>query len=423
MRRQLGATIGALVIAGALAVPAGAAKNTTAIFALAGEARALELAIGTQGLTLGVALARADSKPSAKGAGAGQCTLLGDDPDPDNLPCSDNTSAKSRYPGDGGSDQLQCAAELPAPLADVVDLKLACGSSESGLARGLPFTKNHGKVAGLDVTLPVGAVFAAAPVGPLVESLTDSLAPVLGHAPGEVRDAVGGLVEVIDELRATDAIKIELAPSWSRIQPKGKKMTVSSDSAGALIGLVGLPEDQLDTASGPLSADPLEDGLVIIEIGRAQASASIETETALATAAADPALVTVKVRDITKPEPTYVTITVAPGETQTVLAGTPAESTITAADSTVEEDGSSARAVADAVRLHLLKGVNGGVTLALARATVAVSGDSVQPTGPTEKAPEPLPLTGGIDRGVPALLLLGLTVVVLALRRRFHADS
>ncbi|HEV3473709.1 MAG TPA: hypothetical protein VG408_11015 [Actinomycetota bacterium] len=423
MARRLQAAIAALVALGALALPAGAAQDTTAIFALAGEARGLELGVGTQGITLGVALARADSEPSAKGAAAGQCTLLGDDPDPDSLPCSESTSAKSSYPGDGGTGKLQCAAELPPPLNDVVDLKLACGSSQSGLTKGLPFTRNHGKVAGLDVTLPVGAVLGAAPVDPLVDSLTETLAPVLDHAPEEVRDAVGGLVEVIDELRATDALRIELAPSFSRIQPKGKKMTVSSDSAGALIGLVGIPEGHLDGTGVSASANPLENGLVIIEIGRAQASASIETESAAATAAATPALVTVKVRDITKPEPTYVTITVAPGQTQTVLAGTPAESTITAADATVEEDGSSARAVADAVRLHLLKGVNGGVILALARATAAVNGDSVKPTAPVKKAPDPLPLTGGIDRIVPGLLLLGLATVSVALRKRARSDS
>ena len=422
MRGRLQAAVGAFVVLVALAVPAGAAKDASARFSLAGEARALELAIGGQGITMGVALARADSTPSAEGAGAGQCTLLGDDPDPDSLPCSENTTAKSSYPGERGDGKLQCAAELPAPLNDVVDLKIACGSSRSGLTRGLPFTRNHGKVAGLEITLPVGAVFEAAPVDQLVSSLTDTLAPVLGHAPEEVHAAADSLIDLIGDLRATEAVKIELAPSFSRIQPKGKKIDVSSDSAGALIGLVGIPEGHLDGTSASVSADPLENGLVIIEVGRAQASASIRTDDAAAAAAATPALVTVKVRDITKPEPTYVTVTVAPGETVTVLAGTPAESTITAADATVEENGNSASAVADAVRLDLLKGVNGGVSLALARATAAATGEVVKPAPPTKKAPEPLPLTGGIDRSLPALLLLGLGVGGFALRRRFRTN-
>jgi hypothetical protein len=415
----VGAAVGLLV---ALAIPAGAKTivKTHTDYALAGEARALELAIGGQGVTLGMALSRADSAPSAIGVGAGQCTLLGDDPDPQSLPCTDESTVVTNYPGTPGDGIEVCAGALPAPLNDIVDLRLACGSSKSGLKNGLPFTTNTGKLAHLGVTLPVGTVFDSLPVNGLVNDLTETLSPVLDLAPKEVRDAVENVVDIVDGLAETEALAVELAPAVSNVARKGSKLTVSSDAAGALIGVLGIPAGELDGTNVSVESDPLKNGLLIIEVGRAQASASIDSKSAIATSAASPALVTVKVRDITKPEPTYVEVTVAPGETVTVLAGTPAESTITAADSTTEEGANSAKAVADAVRLHLLKGVNGGVVLGLGRATAAVNGDVVQNkriiAAPPEKV---LPFTGGTDMTWLALGFIGLAGLTLLARRRF----
>src|SRR5687767_5911834 len=89
----------------ALAIPAGAktVQKAHTDYALSGEARSLELAIGDQGVSLGVALSRADSTPSAIGVGAGQCTLIGNEADPENLPCTDETTVTSRFPGTPGS--------------------------------------------------------------------------------------------------------------------------------------------------------------------------------------------------------------------------------------------------------------------------------------------------------------------------------
>ena len=408
----------------AMAIPAGAKPAATGHtdYALAGEARALELAIGEQGVTLGFALARGTSAPNAIGIGAGQCTLLGSEADPDNLPCNEESTVKAEAPGVAGDDAPKCAATLPEPLNTIVDLRLACGSATSSLVKGTPRTTATGKVAHLGVTLPVGAVLDAVPVNQLVGTITDTLAPVLDLAPKEVQDAVDNVVELVTGVAETQAIAVELGPSTSGVSSKGNVITVDSSSAGALIGLVGVPEVGVDGTAITATSDPLKNGLVIIEVGTAQASASLDKTDATAAGAASAALVTVKVRDITKPKPTYVEVSVAPGETVTVLEGTPAESTIVAADSTVSEDGNEAAAAADAVRLHLLKGVEGGVSLALARATAAVQGDHVLPAPPVKKAPpETLPLTGGTDATIPALVLILLAGAVFALRRRVRA--
>ena len=407
----------------AMAIPAGAKPldKPYTEYALSGEARALELAIGEQGVSLGVALSRADSTPSAIGVGAGQCTLLGSDADPENLPCTDDTTVKSRFPGAPGSDDAKCAGALPEPLASIIDLKAACGSSTSGLLKNSPFTRNNGKVGHLGVTLPIGAVLDNVPVKPLVGELTDTLSPILDQTPAVVQDAVNNVLDLVTGLAETEALAVNIGPSTSNVSTKNGVITVDSSSAGALIGLIGIPEAKVDGTAISATSDPLKNGLVIIEIGTSRATASLDEDTAQATSAASAAIATIKVRDITKPEPTYVTIPVSVGETVTVLEGTPAETTIVASDSSVQEDGNSAAAAADAVSIHALKGVNGGVSLALARATAAVQGNAVKPAPPIKKAPEPLPLTGGTNLIFPALSLLLGAGVVLVLRRKVSA--
>ena len=131
---------------------------------------------------------------------------------------------------------------------------------------------------------------------------------------------------------------------------------------------------------------------------------------------------TVKVRDVTSPTPKYVEVSVAPGQSVTVLQGTPAESTITAASSSTEEGEGRATAAADAVSLHLLKGVNGGIRLALGRTVAGVTADTTEETTPPvqKKPPTSLPVTGGaLPFGTLALVLLVSAAGTLVVRRRF----
>lgn len=446
MKRLL--AIGSLVaLVTALALPAGAAGQAKSNFALKGEARGLELAIGDQGVTLGFALSKVDSTPSALGVGAGQCELLGADADESALPCAQDNTVTSQYPGDAGSDAEKCLGSLPAPLNDIVDLKVACGSSKSGIKKGVAFTTSHGKIAGLNVQLPIGLRMVPLnvdvnQVDQIVSTITDSLAPVLGVAPAEVRevlegvtetaeetvdettdtaqDVVDGLLEIIQGIDATDALAVELGSSFSKVTRSAETITSASDAAGAKIGVLGLP-GLGENGEILQQADPLKNGLVIIEVGTARASASVNRLTAASTSAASPALVTVKVRDITSPTPKYVEVSVAPGETVTILEGTPAESTITAADSTTTQEAGSASAVADAVRLHLLKGVNGGVTLGLAGANAAATAEVVEAAPPVaqNRPPRTLPMTGAEDMGLVALGLMALAGGAIAVRRRF----
>ncbi len=433
----LGALV-ALLVAGIAPAATNAAPRS--IFALAGEARALDIALFDQGVTLGLALARGDSTPSVKGVAAGACTLLGNEADPTALPCDEANTELTELGGILGDDSPTCTSVIPPPLSTLVSLDTACGLSKSGIdTAGMPWTKNKGTVAELAVKLsitallPVGDDVADETVDQVVDTVTDTLAPVLDALPQEVGNAVENVINTVENISETKILAIELGTSQSDITPNGDEITVSSMAAGARIGILGIPgvTDAGSVLSG--SADPLENGLIIIEVGAARASATVNDALGTATSTASPALLSIKVRDITSLEPKYVEIAIAPGQTITLLAGTPLESTITAADSTTSNSADGATAAADAVRLHLLKGVNGGLKVGLGRAVAAANAaprapiappaPGVNPVPPAKRPPVALPVTGGTDyTGLAIMLALG-SVGALVLRRRFSASS
>lgn len=440
MRRTLAlGALAALVVAGLL--PATGHAETRSIFALAGEARALEIALGDKGVTLGLALARGDSTPFAQGVGAGQCAVLGDSADPSNLPCTETNTELSATPDALGDDMPSCTAALPAPLNTLLTLDTACGLSKSGItADGLPFSTNEGTVATLAAKIPVTTILPVAgatqQVDEVVDTITDTLSPVLDQLPSEVENAVENVVETVQSVTQAKVLEIRVGESSSKIVPDGDTIKVESLAAGARIGLLGIPG--VTEAGNVLAgtADPLENGLIIIEVASARASATVDQGTATATSAADPALVRVKVRDITKLEPSYVEVAVAPGQTITLLQGTPLESTISVADSSTENTADGAIAAADAVRLHLLKGIQGGLKVGLGRATAAASvaprqagpapapeappaAPPAKPAPPVKRPPISLPVTGGTDMSAIALMLMIAAAGALAARRRF----
>lgn len=397
-----------------IALPAGA---KTADFAVEGEARGLELALGDQGVTLGVALARGNSNPFAAGAGAGQCAVLGNNNDPEEIPCNESTTQKSSTSSKGGAPGETCAApSVPEPLNSVLNIDIACGSSASAIVKDMPTSANTGKIGEATLDLDLRGLIPQAEDAK--EQLVDQLQEIIGGAPEPINTALNRLLDVVDD---GQALQILLGPATSNIVSKGNKVTVTSASGGARIGVAGIPD--LNEEGEPIlgTSEATEDGLVIIEIGDALASASIDNLSAVATSNATAALVTVKVRDITQVKPTYEEVSVAPGQTVTILEGTPAESTISAAAATKEEKPGSAVAAADAVRLHLLKGVSGGIKLGLARATAAASGKA-QPLAVAEKKPplaKVLPQTGARDVTLVAIGLLVLAGIALIVRRRF----
>lgn len=414
MKRLFPLVFTGLLVAAAVPAAAAPARST---YALQGEARGLELGLGNQGLTLGVALSRGDSSPSAEGVGAGQCSILGQDPDPDELPCNESTTQTSEAPSGGSSSndgsQTCAGPDIPAPLDSVLTIDLACGASISAIDNGTPRTENLGKISEAALELDLRGLIPQAEDAK--EQLVNELQKITGGAPEPIKNALDQLLDAIDEGQGA---QIVLGPASSDITSKGNRITVRSTSAGALVGVAGIPDLDEDGVPIPGSSNATEDGLIIIEVGTATASATVDNLSAAAVSDATAALVTVKVRDITQVKPTYQSISVAPGETVTILQDTAAESTITAAAATKEEKEGSALAAADAVRLHLLKGVSGGLKLGLARATAAASVEAKPLAVRAENPPKVLPQTGANDATLLAIGVLALAGVALVVRRR-----
>jgi hypothetical protein len=418
MRRAISILVVATIAAAltGAATPASSQPGAQA-YALSGDARALELGVAGQGVTLGAAIARGDSKPSAEGLGAGQCSLLGDAPDPAKVTCEASTTEQSSSPGEGGEDGATCAAPaLPDPLGTVVAIQTACGASSSTVVKGVPTTINEGKVLEAGVNLDLSGL--SAELQGVKQQVVDALQDVVGGAPEPINTA---LTQVLDVIDVGQAGKIELGVAEANIGAVEAGVQVVSTAAGARVGVLGIPTLDDDGDPLPGTADATTNGLLIVEIGHSRSAVTVDTSKAVAEAAATAAVVTVKVRDITSLEPTYQEIPVAPGQTVTVLEGTPLESTIVAAASDVSNEGTKAAAAADAVRLELITGVQGGIHLALGRTTAAAQVQAApEPPQPQPDPDEdPLPVTGGSSALLPVGIVLVLAAgVVVWIRRR-----
>ncbi|MDQ3955699.1 MAG: hypothetical protein M3285_09135, partial [Actinomycetota bacterium] len=184
MRRSV---IAPVIAAALIAAPlqAGAAPSPTPSplppFALAGEARALELAITDQGVTLGVAVSESDSTPRSAGLGAGQCEILGDTGTTD-APCNAATAETSKHPGDEGDGSPTCAAPtLPAPLDTLLQINLACGFSQSRPAGDFAVTENRGTVGQVSLQFDVSGL--STELEAAKDQVVDGLKDVLVDAP------------------------------------------------------------------------------------------------------------------------------------------------------------------------------------------------------------------------------------------------
>ena len=93
-------------------------------------------------------------------------------------------------------------------------------------------------------------------------------------------------------------------------------------------------------------------------IGSAKTTAAYDRVKGAGTASFDPAIVTVDLAPVLGLPANLTHVSVAPGQTITILQGTPLESTITLADGHTETSGKSAKAVADGVSIQLFKGLS-----------------------------------------------------------------
>jgi len=410
------AVLGAAMAAGpALAATTGVgpvsvstgAVGTPEVYAGSASGTALKLSVVGQSLTAGISSAQVASDLSAVASAVGQLA-----------PIAATAQQQASVKGDGQSKAPaeQCGTpalpSLPAPFP-ALTAGLACSTVLAGVKNGQPTAMAQGTVA--DITANAAATFTTvlqpvlAPVQQIFGDL-HQIAPSLDPATATVS-------QLLNVLQNSQTLGVHLGSSNSMVQTVAGKVTALNVASGGEVDILGI-------GGSPVAK---------IVIGSSQAEAIYNRATGKATPSFDPALVTVTINPLPATGLASQTLTVAPGQTLTILQGTPLQSTITVADgtSTVNKDG-SVTAVADGVSLDLLQGLgassatatDGGIDLALAESTASVGGKPAVAAAPVVAAasltPPPvkaLPFTGS----TPTLPLAGaglLAVGVIGRRLR-----
>ncbi|MDA8367432.1 MAG: hypothetical protein M0Z62_10835 [Actinomycetota bacterium] len=364
------AVVSAVVAAAAVPVAiAGTAGASPAPGSFQGEAhgQALAVTIGGNPLTAGVSRAMVASTPTAQANGSGELTP--------GLTSSQSASATKAGQNDVAAQT--CAAPppfpVPAPLsgAGSLSLGLACGSASATVdAAGLPSSTSTGSIASLGIS-GSGAlnqiVQAGAPLAGTLQSVLGALPPLPagGATLGSVLDQLGASVTA-----ATGLVTVGVGPSTSAVTTTTSSVTATASSQGATVGL--LP------GVGPKGAP-----LLSVTVGKATVTSTLDRGTAAGTATADPGIVSVSFGTAATG---VQTVTIAAGQSQTFLSGTPLASTISVGAGSVTHGPGAATATAHGVTLDLATGIDGGISVDLASAGSSVSGAA-------PAAPASLPFT------------------------------
>jgi hypothetical protein len=423
--RRAGAAVLSSVVAGAflVAVPAGAQGSTTTVtaaeaFIASASARGLDINLLGTHVSVGHSSALVQSGqagPKAQAQGAGVLLVAG-------------TVANALAEGNNVTDTPDPACLLNLPLLGLLTLATACGEAAATTANGLPQAAATGTVAEIDlggslltplldaVSALVGQTVGAV-VDPLLALLGNLLNPLLGALNLNVNSLVDDLLEGLE--RATSVLSVSVGPSASQASTSAGSVKSLSVAEGAVIRV--LP-----------GLSPLGAPLATITVGKAQAAVDVTrpgpSEVGAVNATAVPSFQAALVQvDLGIPLLGNITsIPVSLGEPLTLLAGTPLESTITVGGGSVSDGPNGSKlAVADGVSIQLLKGLSGGIGIALAHAEAAGGGLSAQISVQQEQiipVPQPELAKTGSDAWLPmlgaALLLAAFGTRRLLLVRR-----
>jgi len=326
------------------------------------------------------------------------------------------TSAKATASKLTDAPPTACApAVVPSQLAAVLNLNAACSTSLAEIVNGVPHAHSEGSVAGaglmantvlsqLNQVSAIGQTLSSA-LQPIVKAINDATGQNIALDPGQT------LSQLINDLTQTQTLALSLGSSTSDVRTTAAAVTALATDKGGSIDI--FPVDVLNHT--PLAS---------ITIGSAQSQVVYDRATGKATPSFDPALVTVDVAPLAGLPVGALHQKVTPGQTLTILGGTPLESTIIVGDgrSLTAPDG-SVHAVADGVSLQLVKGLDvgqggKGITLELAHAETAGQGALAVNDTPKVSASSPpppaLPRTGETLPWLPvagAVLAGGVLVV------------
>ena len=397
--RRVGALAIAAALAGAFGSAGSASADTAEAYVGSAAGRALNLDIPALGapLTMGASKASLNSTLDAVAEGTGFLTPLGS-----------NVAASEIKDGSVVKAPVgeTCATPpLPAEVASMVNLGVGCAASSAVIENGFMTAASTGTVAGLD--LQADTLLSQVPIGGILDQV---FTPLIGNV-AELDPALTTVKDLVSSVLETKTLEVELGASTSKVTTNGTSVISEATAAGGEIRILPTPEL---SAAPELSNVPV----ATITIGSSAAKAVYDRASGVsAEPTFDAAIVTVKLSPALGLPAAASTITVKPGQTQTILAGTPLESTITVANGAIVTNADGTKgAVADGVKLELLKGVSGGVILELAHSEAGVAGTPATKVlsgcvGAGCETLRELPRTGGF----PVLPVLGSLLLAAAL--------
>src|SRR4051794_37104498 len=404
---RIGALVGTCALAGAmLTAPAGA--DQAEVFVGSASGRALALTVVGQTLSLGTSTSTADSSVKAVGDAAGQLAVVGTNVAP--------SHSEATRDGQASTAPRTCApVALPAQVAAVVDVGVACSQSAASVTSGNPNADATGSVdtLGLSGNAALAEVLSTLPI----QNLSDTLKPITGNLPQGAQTTLNTLLTSVLKTKTLD---VALGASESKVVAAAGAVTSTATAAGAVIKI--LPQPQVN---GAPSLDPV----ATITVGPAKATAVYDRVTAKATPTAEASLVRVDLNPAIAAAlgaPTPITVPVDQDFAVPGLVGTPLETHIrTSHGTTTTNADGSVTATADAVTVQVAQGVQGGVTLQLANAQASVNGaPPVVAPSATPVAPATLAATGASRPWLPVAGagLLALTLLAWRPIRRRLAD-
>ena len=397
--------------------------DTPAAYTGSAKSTALTVSVLGQSATAGISSASGDSSPNAAAAGTGAVlgtTIVGEA----------KAAAGQTVPEKCGSvGPLGGTPTTVGPLT----LGVACGTASASVAGGFPVATSEGNIAGLDVS---AQSVLSGPLAPVTGPVTGGLDSLLNEACTRLPQScnvTNTIDEVLESLVTTKTLEATIGKATSSVTTNASKLTALGEANAAEIKL--LPAPVIDGV-------PLNEPFATIQVAKAGAKVECDIATGTATNSVDPAIVRIKLaapifaslpaQTIAHPAVGSITvnstsaeIVVAPGTTFVVpgTAGTPIETEIVVAagKKTDNPDGTKS-AVADGVKIHALKGLQGGVLidLAHAEATAGCKPAVIDPVPVTPPAQE-LPRTGG----TPVIPMLGAGALLAAVvtRRTLLARS
>jgi hypothetical protein len=396
----------AVLMAALVSGPAGAqtppAEGQAENYAASAVAGGLNISIGGNAITLGLAEAAVESAPKAVARGVGQLNAV---------QAFGEQLAEASADGEVAEKPEACASPA-VPEALPLTLGLACSSAKAGVVGGLPTAVSTGGVA--NVGLSANTVLAALPVTqPLqdgVSTIFDGLQPVFALDPN--LEQVGTTVQdLLTDVITTDTLRIQAGgPSQASVTTDGDTVTATSGTSGVIVdllptGAVGdLPVARIEVGAATATVTHNRaDGkgtpsfqAAVVKVTLAQEILDALPDDLVAALPFEGNVLSITVTDTTclpLPEPLTSCITVGGGSV------------------TENEDG-SVSAMAAGVSLDLLKGLQGGVQVELAAARATGGG------APPVVAQQTLPRTGGSDRVTFAgVVLLGLAAGTWGLSR------